>query len=334
MQTLAELKEENAKEEAANLEAPQAEEEALTEEAAETEEQETEEIAESQEGESEKVDVEAWQQSEDEAESDDSNDEKLFTSRDVASAKRKLKVRLSDQKDENETLKKRIEELEARGVNVKPDGKPRREDFFDAEDPDEAFADALVDYKLNYRATTEQHKAQAVAAKRSLDLAVDSHYERAAKLIEKTNISEDAYRNADHKVRSAIEAAFPGKGDAYADHLISVMGDSSDKIMYHLGINSGKLSQLSDLLKSDPAGLKAAKYIGVIEGVVNSKPSTVSRAPAPPTIKEGDAAATNANMIAKKLQEKYSKAHKVGNGQAAYNARKEAKAAGIDTSNW
>src|SRR5690606_24954445 len=112
--------------------------------------------------------------------------------------------------------------------------KPRREQFYDKDDPDEAYAEALVDWKLNAgaaqrQATTQQYEQQhqALVQQQRIEQSVDQHYERAEKLAAASKIKAEDYQAADLRVRSAIDQVFPGGGEQITNALIAHLGEGS-----------------------------------------------------------------------------------------------------------
>jgi hypothetical protein len=333
--TLEELKAENAQTETVETETPQVEEEVVDVEASEVETEEVAEVeAEPEPTEDEEAEPEAWQLT-DEQTSDD-NVDGGFSGRDIAAAKHKLRAKLEKKHNsELEALKAEIEALKGGQVNrAQPiSTKPKREDFYGADDPDEAFFDALTDWKLEQRNAQSTAQTQADQYRKSLDDTVGKHYERAVELAEKSGISAEVYQNSDLAVRSMIERIRPNQGDLIADQLISTLGEGSEKVMYYLGRNANALAQLEAALLRDPSGMQASVLLGRKLAEVTQPQKRVSRAPAPPKQIQGDSGQGEPANV-RKLREKYSNAHKKGQIQSAYNVKKEAKAAGVDVSNW
>jgi hypothetical protein len=174
--------------------------------------------------------------------------------------------------------------------------------------------------------------AQTQAAQQ-LDQAVDGHYQRAAKLAEESGITPELYQNADTVVRQTIESVLPKMGDIVTDNMIARLGEGSEKVMYFLGRNKTAQEKLRSSLVTDPTGISAALYLGELKSTVAAPQKRVSRARAPATQIQSDEGGS-AKGEAKKLKDSYRSAHKRGQGQAAYNAKKTAKAAGIDVSDW
>lgn len=337
--TLKELKAENALEEQQKAEAaPQAEEaEVESEEVAEVVEEEAQDDAEVEAPESAETDVEAWQQTEEEGV------EPKFTDSDIGTVKRKLRAKLEKKHDsETEALRAEIKALKKnvapQAAPQAPTGKPKREDFYDANDPDEAYTDALVDWRLNNQAANqtkqaaeqEQQRLQQ-EQQRNITSKVDEHYTRAAELTKTSGISEDVYRQADQNVRRAVESVAPNMGDSITDALISKIGGDSEKVMYYLGRNQTKLLEFEKALRSDSSGIEAAMMLGEIKRDLTKPLKRKSNAPTPAPSLKGDESSAGKDSA---LLRKYKEAHKAKNTQKAFDIKREAKKAGVNTRNW
>jgi len=340
--TLEELKAENAKaEEAAETQTEITEEEETEELSEETEteeegntEEESEENTE-EEAEEEPDEDEEWKQ----GDSHESQDGKKFTDGDIGKAKAKLRAKLEKRHQEDvDKLKQELEEL--RSVAQKPAAlaKPKPEDFDSEDDPDAAYQEALVDWKVKTLRAEEDAKTQAAQAKqkqseyaKKVEAAVDQHYERAVKLAEKSGISAELYQGADLKVRQTIDSLYPEAGDSITDALIANLGEGSEKVIYNLGVNSKRLAELKSRLTDDPTGISAATYLGMLNAELTAPTKRKTRAPAPAPALNGD---SNSSSGIKALKRQYDEAHKKGNMQSAFDAKRKAKAAGADTKDW
>ncbi len=336
MTTLAELKAENAEDKTTEVEEtetdPQLVEEATEEAELEAVEEETEdpkEAAEPGEGETEETETEAWMQT---------DGDKKFTDGDIGAAKKKLRAKLeSKHNEETDELKARIAQLE--GSNKPAElSRPKRDDFLDSDDPDEAYTDALVDWKMSsHEAKTVAKTSQAEQTRqvedrqRVINQDVDSHYERAAKLSSESGIAPELYQSSDLTVRRAVESVFPNMGDAITDGLIANLGEGSEKVFYNLGVNEVKRSKFISLLQSDNSGLKASIYLGKLHSELAAPTKRKTKAPKPAASPTGDANVSASNNAAKR---KYDKAHTSGKTSEAFKIKREAKKAGVDTNSW
>ena len=331
--SLDELKAENAKEEIEDTSPPQADVEENETDAVEVETEELAEGAEPETAETEEAEADDWKNP------DGHTPEKLFTSRDVKAAR----LKAADKADrrhsgEVEELQKQISEL--KGRSAKPDtlSRPKRAQFYESEDPDTAYEDAVLDWmRGTVQAETTASNASAELTRQQAhsfeerSLAVDAHYERASKLAQDSNISAELYQQSDLKVREMIEAIFPGGGDNITDELIKQLGKGSEKVMFSIGVKQSRLDELRTKLLSDPKGIGAALYLGELKTELMAPRKRTTNAPAPADSINGDAPTEKKPG---ELQKQYNAAHKKGDSQKAFNLKMQAKRDGIDTSKW
>lgn len=329
-QTLSELKAENAKLEAAETEeSPQDEEvEVVEDEAAEVVEEESEDVAEEDETETE-TEVEAWQQSEDEdsQESDTEGDDSAIW----ATARKKYKAKSEKEKtahsEEIEQLKAQMEALKTQNNTASvPTGKPKRDNYFDHDDPDEAYLDAMFEWRNAQQAGNQQQATQQASNQKAvaaLNDSVDQHYARAAKLAKANKIEPEVYQKADGTVRNAI-------GEDITNAIISNLGEGSEKVMFNLGRNPKKLAELQGLLASDPQGFKVMAMLGRMTAELTPQ-KRKTNAPAPAkTVQSGSKTANTE----KRMKTAYEKAFKSGDTSKAFTMKREAKKAGHNTRDW
>lgn len=336
--SLSELKAENAKlEEVKEPEPIEEVETELIEDESEPEPVEQEETAEvEEETEAEEAEQPAWMQTEEE------EVERKYTGGDIGAAKRKLREKLERKHtSEVDELKAEIEKLKTTGqpqAQPASNPKPKREDFYSADDPDEAYLDAMTDWKLSQmqaqqaqQASVQQAQQQQAARQEAINKALDSHYERAATMLKENGISEDLYMHAENEVINSVESIFPQNGRQIAAEIMSIVGDDSEKVMYYLGRNKAKLAEFQNLLRNDPNGHKAAVYLGEIKSSFKLPTKRKSTAPAAaPQLKAG----ASQSSSEKALLRKYKEAHKKRDSQTAFNIKREAKKAGINTREW
>jgi hypothetical protein len=253
--------------------------------------------------------------------------------------KQKLKARLSDKDDELAKLKEENAALKA-GLKTSPKPKdlvrPQEDDF----DTITEFQEALTDYedqlianRLEDAERRREIKSKQERAARDLEEQVDSHYERAAKLVKSSNLDPEIFKKTDLTIRETVENIMPKKGDLIVDQMISILGEGSEKVLFFLGRNPKALREFESLLETDSSGLKASVFLGVQkERLLNSK-RKISAARAPATDVNGDDKPAN-SAKAKALLKKRQSALKKGNVQLAYNLKKQAKEQGVDVSNW
>lgn len=322
-QTLEELKAENAAAEAADaaVETPATEVEAEAA-AAEEDPEEIAEPGEAEQSEAEEPEVERWMQADEQ--------ESATGGVQVPIAKHvKLRAKLQESKSEIEELRAENERLKA--GSVRPEESkvmPKLEDY----DFDESkFQAAVVEWSMSSVDSRLQQRdwQQQVAAAQSLQKAeVEGHYQRAEKLASERGITPDAYQQSDLAVRQAIEAVMPNMGDNITDGLIARLGEGSEKVMYHLGLNPSKQAKMQGLLRDDPTGLAASIYLGELKGLVSTQKKQVSRARKPGTRLPSGGSVSN---TASELKRKYSKAK---SPQERFDIASQAKALGENTKTW
>ena len=279
----------------------------------------------------------SWLKSDDQT--DDDGDKK-FTDGDVAAAKKKLRAKLErKQAGETEELKAEIERLKAGGnTQAKELQKPKRDDFFNADDQDEAYAEALMDWKIgkaqaDASARTAQQQRQQTQTQQAsrTEKAVNDHYARAEKLAKDSGISDELYHDADLRVRQAINTVFDGAGDTITDALIANVGEGSERVFYNIGINKARMKELTDLLQDDPTGLRAATYLGKRSAELASPSKRKTAAPRPAAHANGDASGSSSE---KAQMKKYRAAFKSGDVQAAFDIKYAAKKSGAAVKDW
>ena len=335
-QTLEELRAANAAEEAAAAQVPQTGATGTTDDAA-GDLNTDENLAEGDEGgEGQQAEPESWMKGDDQ---ESQSAEKKFTDKDIGAAKAKLRAKIEREKQsELDELRAQLEEARRNTVAPPQSARPKREDFYDQDDPDEAFAEALTDWKLNDRLAKQHNETQQYEFQRkqletqqSIESGVDQHYERAATLAAASGISPELYQSADHRVRSAVEGTFPGGGEQVTNALIAAIGEGSEKVFYNLGVSPKRLAELTAKLAADPSGLTAVAYLGSLKAELTAPLRKKSNTPAPATTVQGDA---NTTDIGKTLQKRYAEAHKRGDTQAAFDIRREAKGKNINVKSW
>ena len=253
-------------------------------------------------------------------------------------AKRKLKGRIGEKDSEIENLKEEVKKLKEQG-SVPPIKnevliRPKEGDYESLEAYHTAldeYEDKRIESKLSV--TQGRNQLQEIQSKaiKQLEDNVDKHYVRADKLIEDSGISAETYKQSDEAIRNAVETVRPGQGNLIVDQMISVLGEGSEKVMYKLGRSKALRGELITLLSENTNGLKAIAFLGEQKAKLLNTKRRKSNAPAPTNEISGDATSSTKERVFKK---KYDDAHGKHNSQAAYNAKKEAKAAGIDTSKW
>lgn len=327
--TLEELKQEIAESETETNQAP-LEEVEIKEEVNEEVETETENLGEDEQEEDETESLDWLEQEEEQTSSDSVPLSKHIKTR------QKLKDKIQHANDENEQLRLENERLRSGQVELKP--KPKRDDFFEHDDPDEAYLEALSDWKIEQKQQTanqqkiaENNQRMIESQQRKIESDVSEHYQRAESFIKKHNISHDVYLKAETNFKDAVKAVNEEAGDGIVNSLISTIGEGSEKLMMYVGGNQQRREQLQTSLSNDPAGLKTMMLLGKWSAEIESPKKRVSQAPRPTSTAKGDVAITQTES---RLKKRYQKAMKDGDAQAVYNSKRDAKKAGYNTNSW
>lgn len=239
----------------------------------EVNEQEVEQVIDEPEAEEVEAESEAQAEADDEWLKSDSQAVPLSKHVEV---KHKLKARLSEKDDELARLRAENEQLKAGGVMTQQPQQqvtakvPKLSDYdYDEEKYAEAMAQytsSLVESRLSGYTSNAQAAEQQRQAEKQREQALDSHYERAAQLVETMGgrFTADTYKEAERNFRSGLHEV-TGNGDMVADEIIARLGNGSAKVIAHLGVNNAAMAVLKDHLQKDPSGLKAAVYLGQLE---------------------------------------------------------------------
>lgn len=254
--------------------------------------------------------------------------------------KQKLKKKLLGKDDENVKLKERIKELEEGGAQKKvaldlsKPVRPRRNTFKSDDDYEDAMdehEEKLAQFIPKVAATEANTAEQLQRRVKVVTDAVDGHIDRAAKLIEKHSIDPDVYSSAQDSVKQIIGSVKPGGEDHIFNEFIERLGEGSEKVMFYVGKNKKQLNEFERLFRSDPSGLSAAMFLAEKRNEIAGAKNLSSRSPKPSAKLRGGEAVKASESALKK---KYDEAHKKGNNQEAFNIKRQAKGAKIDTSGW
>lgn len=283
--------------------------------------------------ETETVDNDAWlKPEEDEPQGERVNDHEAKLIR------QKWKGQARQKDAENAELRQKLAELEKKisTPTIQPTKeKPKREAF----KTDAEYTSALVTYEIEIgqQRVLSERQAEEIAQRKAqhklkLDADVEAHYIRAAALSEKSKISDQTYKAADTAFRNACESVYPDLGDNIADTLISSLGAGSEKVTYNIGISPARQAKFIQLLKDDPSGIKAASFLGELKHSLNAPVKRESKAPAPPEKIQGDKAGGKGG--AEKLRKDYQAAHAKHDIQKALDIKRAAKQRGLSTKGW
>jgi len=324
--TLDELKAENA----AEAEQPVAVDEQLEVEQPEVQAEASEPEAEqTDEGQAES-DAEEWLQ--------ESSDKAVPLAKHVA-VKHKLRGQIEEKDSVIEQMKAEIEALKqhkpaATQSNELPKP-PKLSDFdFDEDRHAEAmlaYTDKLLEHKLSKTLGSQQQQQEQERQAQRLTEQVESHYERAAKLVEAGVITVEKYQAADRRVRQELDSV-TGAGDLVADNIIARLGEGSEKVIAHLGVNQAAMQRLKAAIIEDSTGLTAMSYVTELKVKFLSSANKLSKAPNPDSGLRGDKGGVT--TTSSDILKKYQSAHKSGDIAKAVELKLKAKASGINTSNW
>ncbi len=261
------------------------------------------------------------------------------------SKRKKLQAKLASAEDENEKLRSLVNQMgqkdgrqsstftESNRPVKRPDQNdyPTWSEFVAAED---AYLDNVVSQKLESRQNDIQARAQEDSYKETLSKKLDEHYGNAAGFIEKYEIPDEIYHNADHAIRSTVDSVFPGHGDHLTDRLIAHSGGhpNSAQAFLKIGRDQEALATLKKLLQEDGSGLSAATFIGSVVGSFERmEQSTTSKSKAKkPAPEHSGSIPANAG----KKEKAYLKALNSNDNSRAWEIRSDARKSGVDTSNW
>ena len=281
----------------------------------------------------------SWMADESDGDSDDEDDVdgKGVPVATHVKVKHKLKAKLGEKDELIAELKGKVAQLSTQQpvapMELNPPKRPRSSDF-GTDDEFETAMDSYEDQNREYMAQFASHNTvQTQKVQRQEEettKAVDDHYTRAEKLVQENSINPDVFQKTDLMVKSIIESVLPKAGEQVFNHLVTLVGEGSEKTMFYLGRNKAAQHEFHSLLAQDKTGLKAALYLGRITERIGGAKNQSSRSPKPATNLQGDVnQSPKGNALYRKWQNASGK-----DPQKAYNLKKEAKAKGIDTSQW
>ena len=296
--------------------------------------------------------VPAWMQTDDDDSETSSEQTNLMPVKSHIRKRKQLQGEIKAKDDQIADLQQQITQLQ-QGTAPQPGQQaptqarptvkaaPKLSDFADEDDPESAFTAAMLSWsnsQVDARMNQNVQQQQVTARKQAIDTALDDHYERAAVLIEKGNLAAEEYTAADSLMRQTAEQLQPGRGDDIVNTLLANIGAGSEKVVISMGRKASNLNRFFTALKDDPTGIKASVILGkMAAGFEGSKSSKVSSAPAPgKKIAKGSTGGKGGTPTAqeRKFLKEYNAAHKVGDRNRAFRARREARKAGVDVTKW
>lgn len=327
VQSLEELKAQNAAEEAAMAQ-PEAEEiEAEEAPELEAEQPETTEGGEAEEPE------EDWLK-EDGAEEEKKQSD-LVPAAVLAETRRKLRGQVSEKDAEIQRLKSELDQVKASPAATSAQDL----DLEIALESWEYEGDNYARYKAELDARNARKIMQAESARaqqaqqieqqqREIAEQFNQHYDRVEALVASGKITVEKYKEAELKVVEKLDQ-MTGAGEAVMKKFVASIGAGSEKVITHLGTNGAAQQRLEKELKRDPSGIAAAIYLGGLREKFNSTPVNKPKtAPTPDVPLTGKAPVTSSHYKA------YEKAVAKDDPTAMLEAKRAARGAGIDTSKW
>lgn len=217
----------------------------------------------------------------------------------------KLREQRRTEREEKERLQKQNEDLMRQlslmGSGQKQD-QPAVVPTLESCDYDEGkYQAALVQYqnqtleqKLQEIERNRLQQQRAQLMQQQLEQSVSEHYQR----VESLGVTVEEFYPAEKTLRDAF-------GDVAVDQLIDAIGEGSEKVVYHLGLNQAERDKVAALVQQDPTGLKAMTYIGRLASKLAAEPpqKKISQAPAADRPVSGGNAPQNGGKIAARLKQ-------------------------------
>lgn len=204
------------------------------------------------------------------------------------------------EREERERLQKQNEELQrqlsmiGQGTQAAISASPPTLEQFDYDDAkyQAAVADfyaGSIDKRLAAAQQKQLEQQQLQQFAQRIESDVNSHYERVSKL----GFGED-YIPAEKAARDRF-------GDFAVEQMISAVGEGSEKVIYHLGLNPEAMEEVARLLQQDNNGHKALSHLGRLAEKLNSQPpkKQISQAPAADRALTGTASASKSSVLKK-----------------------------------
>lgn len=137
----------------------------------------------------------------------------------------------------------------------------------------------------------EQNRLQqqrAALIHHQIEADVKQHYQR----VQDIGIDADAFIPAEQALRDQF-------GDVAVDQMISAIGEGSERVVYHLGLNQKERDKVAELVQQDPSGLRAMTYLGRMAVKLSTEPvkGTISQAPAADRPINGSSPATGSAVL-------------------------------------
>lgn len=331
VQSLEELKAQNAAEEAAMAQ-PEVEEI----EAIESEDDLEVDPPEPTEGDETEEPTEDWLKEDGTEEGKPKKQSELVPAAVLAETRRKLRGEVSEKDAEIQRLKSELDQVKASPAATSAQYKPvipvEFHDFEGGWDEYQAYvADVHATNALKLiEARENQNKQAKVVEQEQREIAeqFNQHYDRVEALVASGKITVEKYKKAELKVVEKLDQ-MTGAGEAVMKKFVASIGAGSEKVITHLGTNGAAQQRLEKELKRDPSGIAAAIYLGGLREKFNSTPVNKPKtAPTPDVPLTGKAPVTSSHYKA------YENAVAKDDPTAMLEAKRAARGAGIDTSKW
>ena len=288
---------------------------------------------EDQDGDDEPV-IEPWMQETEEEEEEQTSDDpsQNVPVKKFVSLKKELRGKISEREEEIERLKKENEELKLSAPKKNPAlTRPKPENYDSDDEYDLAISqydEARLQETYNRNRTKEQQTEATRQAQEAIEKAMDIHYERADDMLKTSGIAKEKYIAAAKNAKGVFSDLFGDSGEKVFDNVFSRIGKGSEKLEYFIGVNKPAQEKIKTLLKEDPLGLSLAMWLGKENQRLTNPIKPRTNAPDPAKAVNGEVNTTGA---LNKYKKKYDAAK---SPQAAYDIKKAAKAAKVDTSKW
>lgn len=163
------------------------------------------------------------------------------------------------------------------------------------------YFNSLRSYEQRHNQAEEQQQKHRQRIKEQTEALA----KRAAKFSKDHKVSVDRVSNALEKATDEVDETTGIEGSLA--YLLDSVGEGSERVAYHLGTNSGAMSQVKGMLQEDPSGLKAIAHMTRMAEKLRPKHSQkLSKAPEPDQPIEGDSSKGSAS--ARKVQDEWEKA--------------------------
>lgn len=125
-----------------------------------------------------------------------------------------------------------------------------------------------------------------------LEQSTNEHYQRVIS----SGIDVDEFYPAEKALRDQF-------GELAVDQMIDALGEGSEKVVYHLGLNQSERDKVAQMVRQDPSGLKAMTYLGKLAAKLSAEPAQkkISQAPAVDKPLAGSTGSTSTSSVLKRL---------------------------------